>query len=135
MTYKKPCIVVADDYPAMLDTVAGLLRRNDCDVVAAVEDGALAVQAAVEFRPDVVILDISMPRLNGIAAGLEIKKRGLPSKIIFLTVQSDAEFVEAARSIGAGFVLKGRLYSDLLPAVEELLVDEFQIRQPVTSLS
>ena len=120
----KPRVIVADDHPAMLDAVSHLLQRNDYTVIAAVEDGEKAVQSVSALDPDVVVLDISMPRMDGLAAGHAIRRSKPNSRLLFLTIQSDAEYVEAARALGAGYVLKSRLYSDLLPAVAELLAKE-----------
>ena len=125
----KPRVVVADDHPDVLAAVVQLLISNDCDVVAAVQDGDDAVHRAIDLTPDVIVLDISMPRMNGLAAGREIRRIGLSLKIVFLTIQSEPEFVE--RTLGAAYVLKSRLHSDLLPAIAEMLGERFPSRQSV----
>jgi len=89
--------------------------------VAAVNDGAGAVQAAVDFTPDVVILDIAMPGVDGIHAARQMKQLGLTAKVIFLTVHEDADYVRAARAIGASYVRKPRMHVDLLLAIKEAL--------------
>ena len=111
-TQGKPRIVVADDHQAMRDMIVELLRRNGFDVVAEVQDGNEAVHAVIDLAPDLVILDISMPHVNGLAAGREIRRAGLRTKILFLTIQSGPEYVEVACGLGAAYVAKSHLYSD-----------------------
>jgi DNA-binding NarL/FixJ family response regulator len=115
---RKPRILVADDNQAMLETVVSLLAP-DFEVVGAVNDGGTALEAAVRLQPEVAVLDISMPVLNGIEAAERIKENGkCPTRIVFLTANSDPEMVEAALATGAlGYVFKLRLDFDLIPAI------------------
>jgi len=114
-------VLLADDHEAILETVTRLLGV-DFDVVGAVENGELAVQAAASLDPDVVVLDISMPVMNGIKAASRLKKSGSRAKLIFLTAQTHQDFVTAAFSAGAlGYVLKPRLGTELIPAIREAL--------------
>ena len=114
-------ILLADDHQGFLATVVRLLAA-DFDVVGAVENGELAVQAAASLDPDVVVLDIAMPVMNGIEAACRLKKSGSRASVIFLTVQTQPDFVTAAFSAGAlGYVLKPRLITDLVPAIREAL--------------
>jgi DNA-binding NarL/FixJ family response regulator len=90
--------------------------------VGAVEDGEALVEAAGNLKPDVIITDISMPKLNGIEAADRLRKSGSSSKIVFLTVHSHPDFVQAALKTGAlAYVSKSRITTDLLIAVEEAL--------------
>jgi DNA-binding NarL/FixJ family response regulator len=92
------------------------------EVVGAVEDGEALVEAAVNLQPDVIITDISMPKLNGIEAADRLRKSGSSSKIVFLTVHTNPDFVQAALKTGAlAYVSKSRITTDLLIAVEEAL--------------
>jgi DNA-binding NarL/FixJ family response regulator len=114
-------ILLADDHEAILDTVARLLAV-DFDVVGAVENGELAVQAVASLDPDVVVLDIAMPVMNGIEAASRLKNSGSRARVIFLTVQTQPDFVTAALSVGAlGYVVKPCLNNDLVPAIREAL--------------
>jgi len=114
-------LLLADDHRAVLDTVTRLLAV-DFDVVGAVENGELAVQAVASLDPDVVVLDISMPVMNGIEAASRLKKSGSRARLIFLTVQTQPDFVTAAFSVGAvGYVVKPCLSNDLIPAIREAL--------------
>jgi DNA-binding NarL/FixJ family response regulator len=120
----RPRILVADDHRAMLDTLVQLLSR-DFDVVAAVSDGLSAVTQAEQLEPDLLVLDIAMPGLNGIAAAASLKERGSTAKIVFVTNMRDREFVEESLALGdIGFVVKDRLVADLLPAIRSVLAGE-----------
>jgi len=92
------------------------------DVVGAVGDGEALVEAAGNLQPDVIITDISMPKLNGIEAADRLRESGSSSKIVFLTVHADPDFVQAALKTGAlAYVSKSRITTDLLIAIEEAL--------------
>lgn len=120
----KPRIVVADDHPAMLDAVSHLLQGNGYTVLAAVKNGESAVQSVIDLDPDLVVLDISMPGMDGLAAGRAIRRTESTAKLLFCTIQSGTEYIEAISALGAGYVLKSRLYTDLLPAISGLLAKE-----------
>jgi len=114
-------ILLADDHQTVLKTVARMLA-GDFDVVGAVENGKLAVEAVAALDPDIVVLDISMPVMDGLEAASLLKQSGSRARVIFLTVQAQPEFVSAAFSAGAkGYVLKAHLVTDLVPAIREVL--------------
>ena len=116
-----PRILLADDHPEMLKKVAQLLE-GDFEVVAAVENGERLIEAAINLDPDLIVLDISMPVLNGIEAACRLKESASRAKVIFLTMHEDPGFVTAAFSAGAlAYVLKARLVTDLIPAIREVL--------------
>lgn len=116
-------IILADDNKEMRDTVVRLLESTtEFEIVGTVADGRALVEAAMELKPDIGIIDISMPIMNGILAAAEIKRLGSEMKIIFLTVNEDCDFVRAAFETGAsGYVVKRQMASDLLPAINETL--------------
>jgi DNA-binding NarL/FixJ family response regulator len=115
-------VVVADDHPGILHAVESVLRAMKFEVLAAVADGDLALHAVEEFHPDVVILDISMPRLDGLRTAQKLRTNGFDGSIIFLTIQRDDEYVSAAFASGArAYVLKSQMRTDLLHAIEEAL--------------
>jgi DNA-binding NarL/FixJ family response regulator len=117
----RPRVLVADDHRAMLDSLVRLLSR-DFDVVATVMDGLAAVTEAEHLEPDLLVLDIAMPGLNGIAAAARLKEHGSKAKIVFVTNMKDREFVQESLALGdVGFVSKDRLVADLLPAVRQVL--------------
>jgi DNA-binding NarL/FixJ family response regulator len=98
---------------------------SEFDVVSAVSDGLAVVTAAAQHAPDLLVLDIAMPRLNGIAAAVRVKASGSPVKVVFVTNLHDREFVRESLALGdIGFVVKDRLIADLLPAIHSVLAGE-----------
>ena len=113
-------VLLADDNEAILDRVMTLLAA-DCDVVGAVRDGRQALEAAQDLKPDVLVLDISMPVMNGIETAHLLKEAGAKVRIVFLTVHDDPNFAKEALETGAlGYVLKTRIASDLMAAINEV---------------
>jgi DNA-binding NarL/FixJ family response regulator len=105
----------------MLDSLVRLLS-NEFEVVAAVTDGLAVVEAAAQLKPDLLVLDIAMPGLNGIAAATRVKESGSAAKVVFVTNLHDREFVDESLALGdVGFVVKDRLVADLLPAIRKVL--------------
>lgn len=110
-------ILIADDHKEMRDKIVHQLE-NEFEVVGSVGDGCVVLEAEPRVKPDLCVLDISMPKLDGIEAANELKARQSSSRIIFLTIHEDPDFLEAALEAGAlGYVLKSRMASDLVPAV------------------
>ena len=120
----RPRILVADDHRAMLDNLVQLLS-SEFEVVAAVTDGLAAVTTATRLEPELLVLDIAMPGLNGIAAAARLKASGSTAKVVFVTNLHDREFVQEALALGTvGFVVKDRLVADLLPAIRTVLAGQ-----------
>jgi DNA-binding NarL/FixJ family response regulator len=116
---EQPRVLLVDDNEAILSRATAALSRS-CEVVGALTDGRAAIEAVGTLRPDVVVLDISMPGLNGFEVARDLRAEGLPPAIVFLTVHDGDEFVNAAQAAGAvGYVVKPRLASDLAVAVKE----------------
>lgn len=98
----------------------------DFEIVGTVSDGVSLIKEAQRLSPDVMIVDLFMPGLNGIDAARELRKRHIPGRVIFLTVYEDASFVEVAETLGAmGYVLKSSADRDLVPAIREALQGHF----------
>lgn len=115
-------VLVADDHQPMLDRVIALLS-SEFNVVGSAKDGDEAVEAESRLHPDVLVLDISMPRLSGLKATSRVVTGGSRAAIILLTVHDEPEFVEAAWQAGAlGYVHKSHLGTDLIPAIRAALV-------------
>jgi len=94
----------------------------DFEVVQAVENGQMLLEAESKHKPDVCLLDVSMPVLNGIETAFQLRQRGCPAKIILLTIIEDPDYVQAALEIGAsGFVIKRNLDADLYIAIKEVM--------------
>jgi len=114
-------VLLADDHTLLLDAFAKLLEP-ECDVVGAVADGRTLLAAAEELKPDVVVLDIAMPLLNGLDAGRQLKKALPDVKLIFLTMNQDpAIATEAFRAGASGYLLKTSAGSELIKAIEEAM--------------
>lgn len=113
-------VVLADDHAAMLEEVSRLLQ-NHFTILAMVSNGEAAVQAAKDLRPDLVVMDIAMPVLNGIQAARRMKEMGLRAKIVFLTIQNDPDYHQIAEQLGASYVLKPMMGTDLIPAINKTL--------------
>jgi DNA-binding NarL/FixJ family response regulator len=112
-------VLVADDHQQMLEYVCELLSADCFEVVDAVGDGQAALESALKLRPDVVVLDISMPVMNGIQAAKRLREANPDARIVFLTVDKDPDTCHAALQTGAlGYVLKPRLGNDLIPAIK-----------------
>lgn len=117
---KLPIAVIADDHVRVLDKVTEVLSR-EVVIVATVHDGVDAVRAAKEYKPDLVVLDVFMPHLSGIGAAREIRREGVACKIIFLSIQEDPEILRAAQELGASYVFKKKMKTDLITALRSEL--------------
>jgi DNA-binding NarL/FixJ family response regulator len=117
----KPKLLIAEDHPAMRAMVTSLLQR-DFDVVAIVANGEAAVEAANNLLPDVLVLDVSMPILNGTDVARRLKLQGCKAKVVFLSVSSDVDQVTACFAAGGvAYVSKTRMDIDLVYAITEVL--------------
>ena len=117
----RPKVVVADDHTLVAEACKKLLDA-EYDVVATVGDGRTLVRAAAALKPQVIIVDISMPLLNGLDAGQQIKKLVPSVKLVYLTMNQDADLAAEAFRYGAsGYLLKTCAASELTTAVREVL--------------
>lgn len=114
-------VLVADDHQAMLESLVSVLTREH-DVIAAVPDARSLIAAAKDLDPDVLVVDVQMPGLCGIAAAHCLKGGGCRAKLVFVTMHPEREYVQDSLALGpVGFVAKQRLALDLLPAVRSVL--------------
>ncbi len=117
-------ILVADDHPSMLERISRLLS-TDYDVIAAVSDGLAALETALALHPDLLVLDISMPKMTGLEAAAKLGDHTPRTPVVFLTVHDDQEFIDAARSLGAlGYVRKRNIGTELLPVIRRALAGQ-----------
>jgi len=113
--------LIADDHTLVAEACKKLLE-SDYEVVATVSDGRALVRAAVELRPQLIIVDVAMPLLNGLDAGQQIKELTPAVKLVYLTMNSDADLAaEAFRRGASGYLLKTCAASELAIAVREVL--------------
>jgi len=111
---------LADDHRLLRESFAKLLEP-DCEVVGAVADGRAVLEIAPRVRPDVVVMDIAMPLLNGLDAARQLKRVMPAVKVIFLTVNEDPDLAaEAFRAGGSAFLLKNSAASELLQAIQDV---------------
>lgn len=114
-------VILADDHPEVVEDIRALVEP-EFDVVATVGDGNALVAAAETIGFDVIVTDIAMPGLNGIAAAVQILRNNPAARIVFVTVHNQPELVEKGLAIGAlGYVLKLRAGEDLVPAIHTVL--------------
>ena len=114
-------ILVADDHEEVRNTIVRLLRRQ-FEVLGAVGDGPAFLEAVARLKPDLCVLDISMPNMSGIEVAQRIKQSDARIRIVFLTLHDDGDFKQAALATGAeGYVTKARMGGDLLFAIREVL--------------
>ena len=124
-------VLLADDHQAVLQRVCGLLGE-DFDIVGTVNNGRDAVVATLRLNPDVLVIDISMPILNGLQAAQQLRSAKHSTRVVFLTVHRDEEFVDAALSAGAsGYVTKSDVATDLIPAISEALAGRIYMSDSV----
>jgi DNA-binding NarL/FixJ family response regulator len=117
----RPRIVIAEDFVLIQESIR-LALEKDCDIVALVEDGEAAVDAVATLAPDILLLDVSLPKLRGFSVVEKLTRADSATKVIFVTSYSDKNYVERAFEIGAkGYVLKGTLQTELLAAVREVI--------------
>jgi DNA-binding NarL/FixJ family response regulator len=118
-------VLVADDHPVIRKMVcSAFLNHSYIDVVAEAKDGSEAVEIAKNTRPDVVILNISMPKLNGFQAAREIKKHVPESAIVILSTHADKHYVEEAKKLGVRVYISKSEVAALAEAVEAALYGE-----------
>jgi len=122
--FRKPTVILADDHEQILQRASRLLDPY-FDVIASVNNGRDAVKEMKQKAPDLVVLDIGMPLLDGIETAQEMRRLGYEGRIAFLTVQEEPLFVNAAVDAGASaYILKKSMVTELVPALERMMAGE-----------
>src|SRR5882672_5757870 len=128
----RPRVLLADDHELILGAFEKLLA-NDCEIVGKVTDGRGLVNADEKLRPEVVVLDIGMPQLNGLEAGRKIKQLLPDVKLVFLTMHEDADVAaEAFRAGASAYLLKRSPASELATAIHEVMQGRSYVSSLVT---
>ncbi len=123
----KPRILLGDDHGLILEGLRHVLEK-DFEVVGVALNGRELVSEAEHLRPDAVLLDVSMPILNGMEAGRQIKTRNSQVKLIFVTQRSDRDYVQAALRMGAsGYILKQGAAAEVRSALKEVLAGRYYV--------
>ena len=128
-------ILIADDHNLMAELCNGMLEK-EFDVIGVVSDGRALVRTASELKPDVVVLDIGMPILNGLDAGRQLKEMLPAVKLVYLTMNTDVDVAaEAFRRGASGYLLKTCAANDIVLAVRDVLRGKSYISQALPGIS
>jgi DNA-binding NarL/FixJ family response regulator len=118
---QKPTVLLADDHTMIAEAFRNLLQ-SDYQIVAVVGDGRALLQTALEVKPDVVVVDVGMPLLNGLTAAQQLKQILRKVKVIYVTMNEDPDLAaEALRTGGSGYLLKSSAASELVKSIREVL--------------
>jgi DNA-binding NarL/FixJ family response regulator len=124
---KRPRLLLADDHPLFLAGLQTLLEA-ECEIVGAVSDGRALVEAASRLKPEVIVLDIGLPLLNGIDAARQIKEEQPETKILFLTMHASLAYLRDALAAGAsGYLLKTSAREELLGALRDVIRNRIHV--------
>jgi DNA-binding NarL/FixJ family response regulator len=123
----RPRVLVADNHPALFRATSALLSTQ-FDVVGTVADGESLVSKALSLCPDVIVTDITLPVLSGIEAAHRLRVSAPSAEIVFLTIHSEQQFVDACMAEGArGYVLKPQMRAHLIPTISAALAGQSYI--------
>jgi DNA-binding NarL/FixJ family response regulator len=119
---KRPRVLLADDHQMLVDALKSILEPR-CEVIGTVNDGRALLEAASALQPEVIVLDIAMPQLNGLEAARHLRRSVPNAKLIFLTMHQDPDLVgEAFRAGGSAFLLKQAAAFELTDAIDKVLI-------------
>jgi DNA-binding NarL/FixJ family response regulator len=129
-------VLLADDYEPWRRCVSSLfVGHPEWQIVGEVSDGLAAVEKATELKPDLVLLDLALPKLSGVEAANRIRKSTPRTKILFITAYRDSDAVETVqRNVAEGYVLKWEITRELVPAVEAVLWGRKFVSERLTDL-
>ena len=123
----RPRVLLADDHPLFLAGLRSLVE-SECEVIGEASDGRALVEAASRLKPEVIVLDISLPLLNGIDAARQIKKEQPETKILFLTMHANVAYLKEALAAGAtGYLLKTSAREELLGALRDVVRNRIHV--------
>ncbi|MFC1868265.1 response regulator [Thermodesulfobacteriota bacterium] len=136
METKKYRVIIAEDHAIVRDGLKALLvTEPDLEIVGEIEDGIKAVRSVAKLQPDLILMDLSMPRMNGLEATHEIRNSDPNVKILILTVHKNDEHILAALKAGAnGYVLKEAKHSELIMAIRHVLEGKYYLSPGVSEI-
>jgi DNA-binding NarL/FixJ family response regulator len=117
-------ILIVDDNSVARTTIRGLLDWHSFQVCGEAKDGKEAIERVIELRPDIILLDINMPELNGVKAAYEIRRVSPSTKIVFLTIHNTPATKQATRMWSHGFVAKSNAGTELIPLLNRLTEED-----------
>src|SRR6201982_1038777 len=128
-------ILVVDDFLAWQHFVFVMLQgESDLQIISSVTDGMQAVRKAKEIRPDLILMDLSLPVMNGIDATRQIRAHSPGTKVLFLSAHRDSGLIQTAFDVGAcGYVLKSDSYSDLIAGIRAVLLGQAFVSRSLTN--
>jgi DNA-binding NarL/FixJ family response regulator len=130
----RPRILLADDHMLVLDGLRHLLERH-YDLVGTVQDGQSVLSAAQRLQPDLVLMDVAMPGLNGLQAGQRLREQQPKVKVLYVSMYGDPPYVEEAMRLGAsGYVLKRSGWEELSRAIEAALAGEQYVSSALSAV-
>src|SRR5215813_2308737 len=127
-------ILTVDDFEEFRRLICSLLQQRADLQVTQASDGLEALQRAEELQPDIILLDIGLPKMSGIEVARRVHKLAPAAKVLFLSIESDADLLREALNLGSGYIHKPRLQSDLLPAIEGVLKGERFVSKGLESI-
>lgn len=129
---KRPRIILADDHKLMLDALKNLLEQ-EFEIVGTFENGQTLVEHAAELRPDVIVLDVAMPQMNGLIAGKRLKQEMPLVKLVYVTMNQDPDIAGEAFRLGASaYLLKNSSGCELVRAIAEVVRGRYYITPLMT---
>lgn len=119
MTERPIQVLIVDDHEVVRKSIKAMLAKEpDIQVIGTAVDGREAIQVALNLNPDVIVMDLSMPGLDGVRAAGDIQALGLSARIIILSMHHNSALVQQARKNGAtGYIMKQKANSELVPAI------------------
>ena len=121
-TARRPRVLIADDYPGMVKAVSRLLTL-DCDVVGSVADGGALLEAAERLQPDVIVLDVNLPKIHGLEACRQVMRADPKVKIVVFTATIDPDIRQQLLEAGASAFVSKTGVENLLSAIKQLTID------------
>jgi DNA-binding NarL/FixJ family response regulator len=130
-------ILVVDDFLAWQQLVSIMLQgESDLQIISSVTDGLEAVRKAKEIRPDLILMDLSLPVMNGIDATRQIRAHSPGTKVLFLSEHRDSDLIQSAFDVGAlGYVLKSDSNADLIAGIRSVLLGQSFLSRSLTKLA